>query len=222
MYNNGIGEQVAPVQWFRRSTDGGKTWTQPIRPFPTHVGRNGEIAFVVDSNDILHVFFGQRIPSGGIDATHGMWHSMWQGGGWSPPGAVVTGTGRPDFDPYDARAVVSQGNTILVTWRTDPGVGEKSTWFSYLKLDAPGLPIVALPAVLPTSVPTPTATVQMGSEPTSIQATATPSTDTGDSDSLPLSVEPATPPSNPGMPLVVGVVPALLFIAATYVMKRLN
>ncbi|MBK8047619.1 MAG: hypothetical protein IPK16_11145 [Anaerolineales bacterium] len=91
MYNNGLGESAAPVQWFQRSSDGGKTWSEPIRPFPNHIGRNGSISFVRDGSGTLHVFFGQRIPSGGDNKKYvrDMWHATWRGGSWG-----AAGTGR--------------------------------------------------------------------------------------------------------------------------------
>jgi hypothetical protein len=145
LYNNGLEGQVPPVQWMLRSDDGGKTWSQPIRPFPTHIGRNGTISLVVDGADTLHVFFGQRTSGGeGEPVIHGMWHSVWNNG-WGPLQPVVSAPQSESFDPYDARAIVSQGNVILVTWRTDPGRKDVWPFYSSTALDMPELPVVALP-----------------------------------------------------------------------------
>jgi hypothetical protein len=137
-YNNGIPpEGVPPTNWVRVSVDNGTTWTERIRISREHVGRNGLLSFVVDSDHRLYIFFGLRIPLGGDQATHGMWYSVWQDGQWSNSGAVVSGAGSIGFDPYDARAVIATGNRLLVTWRTDPGRASRGVWYSYAVLDTP-------------------------------------------------------------------------------------
>lgn len=151
-----------------RSTDGGQTWTDPIPPFP-HVGLNGPGDFVVDANDDLHYFWAQRITAG--PDIHGVWHSVWQGNGWSEPEAVVSGptvadqTGDKAFDPYDVQAVVSQGNVLLVTWRSDPGLKGNGVWYSFFETNAPELPLAGWPT-LPEEV-------------SSVSSSATPSTPVG-------------------------------------------
>jgi hypothetical protein len=144
--------------WQRTSADG-QTWSVPARIFARHVGVNGNLALVVDGNDQLLMFFGQRI-SGSPDI-HGMWHSEWLQNNWTEPEAVVSGprqmSGMTSFDPYGAEAAVSQGNVILVTWRTDPGNGpenENGVWYSYAQLDAPET--AAIPTM--TRQPTPAGT----------------------------------------------------------------
>ncbi len=141
---------LPPKIMMRRSTDGGKTWDAPAVLFPRHVGVNGSISPVIDGNDELHLFFGQRI-SGNPDV-HGMWHSILEGNRWTEPNAVVKGPriwdleGLTSFDPYEARAVVSQGNVILVTWITDLGERKPNgVFYSYSVLDAPESPVVPLP-----------------------------------------------------------------------------
>lgn len=132
----------------RRSMDNGETWSDPSFIFPRHVGVNGALALVVDSNQDLHLFFGQRI-SGNPDI-HGVWHSEFVNNRWLEPEGVVKGPAVDDkvgysaFDPHTVRAVVSQGNVILVTWRTDPRNKGNGVWFSYKKIDAPEQPIVQM------------------------------------------------------------------------------
>ncbi|MCB0189202.1 MAG: exo-alpha-sialidase [Caldilineaceae bacterium] len=139
------------TRWIRRSRDNGLTWSEPVKAFPSHIGSNGPVTFVIDSNDVLHVFFGER--TGEHPADHGMWHSTWDGNQWRPPRAIVSDKVRDDFDPSFARAILSQGNVILVTWMTDPGKLQRGTWYSYTTLAAPELPVEALP-----TPPPPTAT----------------------------------------------------------------
>jgi len=133
----------------RQSSDGGMTWDDPFNIFPRHVGVNGSLSLVIDGNNDLHLFFGQRI-SGSPDI-HGMWHSVFLNNRWVEPEGIIRGPkileteNYNSFDPYEARAVVSQGNTILVTWRTDPGSKGNGVWYSYKRVDAPESPVVQLP-----------------------------------------------------------------------------
>ena len=204
----------ANANWWRRSNDGGQTWSEPVRVSPRHVGLNGPISFVVDNNNILHMFFGQRIN----DLNHGMWHSIWQGYGWTDPEAVVSGpmsqVPGKEFDPHSASAVVSQGNVILVTWTTDAQVMVDDVWYSYIILDAPELPVVALPTPTgPTPVPAPTATpslIKPTPSPTRHVLTNYQNTDT------------AGGTSNPATPIIAGIVPVVFLISVFIVVYRLN
>jgi hypothetical protein len=146
------------TRWMRRSFDGGDTWTDPVRLF-AHVGSNGAAAFVKNSDNVLHMFFGNRV---GNPAIHGMWHTTWQVDEqrWREPEPVVSGPrvtgplGGAGFDPSFARVVALQGNILLLTWVTDPGAGQNGVWYTYTQLDAPAWPRQPLPE--PTLVPTPT------------------------------------------------------------------
>jgi hypothetical protein len=145
-YNNGIPPVgVPPTNWMRASADNGQTWTERIRISQEHVGRNGLLSFVVDSENQLRLFFGLRVPTSGIEALHGMWHTVWQNGRWSRSEAVVSAPGGRGFDPYDARAAVALGNRLLLTWRTDPGNAQPGVWYSYTLLNGPTLEAAAVP-----------------------------------------------------------------------------
>lgn len=148
LYNDDVSaEQHSTTRWLRRSFDYGATWTDPIRPFPNYIGENGHAVYAVDSDNVLHMLLGNRT----IDSTHGMWHSIWNGSRWTDLEAVVSGPrvvakkGENGFDPGLPKVVISQGNTILVTWATDPGAGHNGIWYSYLTLTAPALAITPLP-----------------------------------------------------------------------------
>jgi hypothetical protein len=205
---------ATPKVMMRRSSDGGRTWTDPAQPF-RHVGANGIMSFAVDSKDDLHLLWAQRIT--GSPDIHGAWHSMWQGGDrWTEPEAIVSGphvedhTGDKAFDPFDVRAVVSQGNVLLATWHSDPGLKGNGVWYSYRQLDTPELPLVPIPTVLPvTSSQAPTAS-----------ATATPASPTPTSTVRPEfknievnEAEGSNPIDNPAGAVVIGLVPAIALLA---------
>jgi hypothetical protein len=206
----------------RRSEDGGLTWTNSVALFSRHVGVNGEMSMVVDGNDDLHLFFGQR--TGGADGDiHGMWHSIWQEGDrWSEPVAVVSGhrvsdyTGNTAFDPNHAEAVVSQGNVLLVAWRSDPGLMGNGVWYSYATVDAPALPVMPLPVlpiassatVTPTAAPTiPTSTPLVSPSLKTQAANRT----------APVSKDMEGELAGPGAFLIFGLLPVVGLIAATMI-----
>ncbi|MCX6043815.1 MAG: sialidase family protein [Chloroflexi bacterium] len=220
-YNNGISKEVAPVLWVRRTSDHGVTWSNPLRPFPSHIGRNGAVSIVVDSEDIMHIFFGQRTPDGSTDI-HGMWHSALRNGKWTTLQSVVSGPmvqGNDDsaFDPGDARAVVSQGNLLLVTWATDPGNGSNGVWYSYAQLDTPAL--AAAPLVVPPALftPTPVATPIDEQAPTAMPiSTREPVTF---SNQRPSS---STFTNNAAAPLLAGLIPVLMLLTCIFVVTKVR
>jgi hypothetical protein len=208
---------ATPKLTMRRSSDDGRTWTEPVTPF-RHTGVNGTLSFAVDSNDDLHLLWAQRIT--GSPDIHGMWHSTWQGGGWTEPEAVVSGPMINDpfrdqsFDPYNAEAVVSQGNVLMATWRTDPGPQNKANgvWYSYKRLDAPEAPVVALPTI-------PSKPQQLSATPTVALSRSTPTLaprptlsdwDTSGVSNLPV-------PDNPAAPVVIGLVSVFLVLLIAFV-----
>jgi hypothetical protein len=206
----------------RRSMDDGISWSKPTGIFSRHVGVNGSLSLVVDSNGELHLFFGQRIT--GNPDIHGMWHSVWERDKWSEPEAIVSGPAVADqegdkaFDPFEAHAVVSQGNVLLVTWRSDPGLKGNGVWYSYKGLEAPELPIEELPAPIqqkPTPdlisiTPTPT---QLSQEGLLIQY----------DEPLPEElINESSEVSSPMRPLISGLVPAIIIVALVIVIKRKN
>jgi hypothetical protein len=158
MYNNGNpfnGRPVSigrPVQMVSLSSDHGETWRAPEVPFYQLLGRSGEHALVVDSGHVVHALFVQRVETVKDDkykVLAGIWHSTFQNGFWSNPDVLNT-----SIAPHDVRAVVSQGNVLLVTWRQDPGEGADGVWYSYITLDSPELPVVQPPTQIPAPVAT--------------------------------------------------------------------
>ena len=217
MYNSGnpdTGGPVPagrPVQRVRVSSDEGRTWRDAVTPFPNHLGRSGEHALVVDSNHVAHALFMQRIEtsiSGVPTVIDGPWHSALPGDWWNEPDNFPT-----NWSPHDLRAVVSQGNVLLVTWRVDPGVGQYGVWYSYLILDAPELPVVPLPTPRPTPTVTPTHT------PTPPAPTPTPLHRPA---SIPQESGPAGVTDSPAIPLVLGLVPVVLLVVGIIMAQQLR
>lgn len=203
----------------QRSSDRGRTWTQPQEIFARHLGVNGWLAPVIDSRDALHLFFGQRIT--GRPDIHGMWHSVMHGNSWLEPAPVVSGPqvtdmqGDKAFDPYDARAVAVQGNILLVTWRSDPGLNGNGVWFAVQETDAPALEPVPLPTVSPTVTlrPAATRTPRNFSTASSLPVTVAARTD----------IDPeAAPGAQPSLPLLVALAPVVTFllVAGTWIHRR--
>jgi len=203
------------TRWMRRSIDGGHTWLDAVHLFQ-HVGSNGPASLAVDSNNRLHMFFGNRRGDPGI---HGMWTTTWLGSRWDEPVAVVSGSritdeiGGRGFDPAFANAQVLQGNLLFLSWRTDPGAGSNGIWFTYNLLNAPALPTYPFP--------TPTATVEL--VPT---ATITPRYLTPTPQEIVPTLQFSTPESgrapviNPGIWVGVSVLPAMVVIAVVVVTRR--
>lgn len=208
------------THWMYRSSDDGETWTQPIRLFE-QVGGNGPVSMVIDSSEILHMLFGNRVDSTGI---HAVWHSRWMNDHWSNPEAIVAGpqirigpNGEEGFDPSFIQAVISRGNLLFTIWRHDPMAGPTNIWFSYRTLDATELPptpfqvITAPTSESPVGVTTadPTATIEL-SMPT------------------PVVVPPSTPAPviverNPSTSIFLGIFAVgLLLLVTIMIQKRLK
>lgn len=203
------------TRWMRRSEDGGRTWSQPVRLFD-HVGSNGAAALVVDGNNRLHMFFGNRV--GESPATHGMWHSEWTSGRWSTPEAIVSGQATAGFDPARANATVSQGNLILVSWMQEPGQINRGTangaWYSYLTIDSEELPAIPLPTGSLVSQSTP-----INSDPGMPTETPEPvQTEV----KIPSSLQTldSVPSPNPMRQILIGVIPAAALVVAFIIILR--
>ena len=192
----------------RRSKDDGLTWTPAVRLFP-YVGSNGPASMVIDSSSIMHMFFGQRV--GPHPATHGMWHSTWGEGSWTYPEGIDTGFKSDTYDPSFPHAVVSQGNTILVAWRHDPG-SINGIWYSYTNLDSPQLPLKPLP--------TPGASQSATQTSASDQDLPAP-TAINNSGLITQDFEPIKnlTASQPYMPLVLGALPIIILLVIIIIIK---
>lgn len=190
-------DDFPPTRFVRISEDWGRTWSEPIRPFP-HIGEYGGAVFLHDGDGRLHLILGNRIP---VTETHGMWHSVWQGDHWSLLEPVVSGPKTNTFDPSAPRAVMANGNVLLAAWWHDAPDAELPD-FSYAIMDAQGIEPV------PVQTPTPEATA-VGSV-NSATAVAIPANLPALSDSgLAVNVE----TTSPDRTLAMGVLPVLVIIA---------
>ena len=199
-----------PIQRVRLSSDNGQTWNDPVDPFPLHLGRSGEHALVVDSNQNVHAIFIQRIElsiGAKYSAIAGIWHSILHGNKWSEPERLIT-----TIAPHDVRAIICQGNILLGVWREDPGEGQAGIWYSYKTLNTPELPVIPLPTISAT--------------PTDIaNKTAIPAiilTSTHLSELAPVSQGDPVANNNPTLPLVIGIVPAILLLFGVIVIREIR
>ena len=155
------------TRWMRRSSDDGATWSEPIKIFPKFQGTNGPASMIIDGNNELRVFFGNRTNGA---QTFGMWQSIWDGNRWGIPEPVIAGDRVQDdqggigFDPSHAEARILNGNHMFLAWTTDPGAGRNGVWFSHKRLEIPPIPSILLPTV--TAIPTATPEIIPSPEPT--------------------------------------------------------
>lgn len=212
VYNNGIPPNgVPPAEWMIVSRDYGSTWSDPIRPFPQHVGRNGVISLLIDGENNLQMFFADRIPffiNGVYSQTFGIYQSTWLGDHWSGAEEVFgSGQHAQSIDrsvgAYDVRAISSQGNVIMVTWRFDPGGIHNGVWYTYKSLDFPEQPAEELPV--------PASQTNPGILTTKPAAITTPLATAGSINPAELNENPSSK-INPGSYLLVGLIPVMILI----------
>jgi hypothetical protein len=199
-------DQGRPVMKASISRDGGLSWDGPSAPFPLHNGRSGEHALAVDSNGKVHGLFVMRIDqqfNGEYSPVGGIWHSAFQNGIWGNPDRIVT-----TVPAHDVRAIVVQGNVLLVVWIMDPGDGMSGVWYSYFILDAPELPVATAPAVLPA--------ISTGQFPTQAPVIRAPTSQTEILQNL------STPRLgyNPSFPVLVGIASVFLLVIGLLVARR--
>jgi len=203
---------IVPTRWMRLSSDGGQTWTDPVRPFDNLFGEDGSAVLLVDSNDALHIILTNRLNN----VIHNVYHSIWQGDNWSFVEGIVADISKAGVDPAFPSAVISQGNVLLVTWISDWAL-RAGVWYSHTTLDAPELPVMPLrtPAATPTltSTPTVSAAPTLSPSPKAVLASH------GD------ELLTASSVSSPTAPLMAGVFPVVLLISivvAVHSLRRSN
>lgn len=211
------------AHWMVQSSDYGQTWMDPVRIAPNLIGRNGAVSMVIDSNNVLHMLFGERRP--GKTDIHGVWHVTYVKGHLDPVQAVVSGPQVVDkvngkgFDPVNVQAVISQGNVLLVTWLTDPGIGNNGVWYSFSILNTFEMPLKPLPTQhIPISITlTPAVTSPM------IIPSKAPELVKSETESKVINpVQSSSILGSPITPLVLGIIPVLLIIFVTIIYTSIS
>lgn len=203
------GSPPAAGRYHRWSSDGGKTWSNT-----TVISKSGGLtqgwpAIVADSAGIVHLFMFAGSARG--DDMH---YASWDGTAWSEltiisPGEAGGWTGFPS-------AVVRYGNELHVAWTVFHGENvAPGIWYTTKRTSAPWVP----PAPILTAQATPSMAATPSLTPTA-SVTATPSP----SPTVRLVVtEPyAQDNSNPGLPVVLGILPVVVLVAGVVLMQALR
>lgn len=195
------------TRFYIMSKDNGVTWSEPVHPWP-HIGEYAAALLLLDSSGTLHTVMGNRTG----DCCHGMWHAKWMGDYWSDLEPMILGPKSSTFDPSGPSGVITRGNYLLVSWRTDTLPEDRNgAWYTFGRLNAPEVAV----APLPTSTYTPTPYLT----PTPLPPTPTPAPDKAyysqfdDPELMQMD--------NPGMPLVWAAAPATILIAALMVIRHI-
>lgn len=206
----------AGQRWYRWSSDGGETWSQPQQISPDHRGLTLPVAAAFDSAGTLHlVSMGWRDLPG---RPSGAFHLFWQNGKWSLPQLIGP---RSDWDAEYSALAITGGNRLVAAWTDKLGPKESfQIWASSLKVDAPTRP--------PQPEPTPLAPVAVASPGAEQAAARTSSATSAEGGTEQDAVDTAAAPSptaalavaGPGIkaaqppwwPLMAGVLPVVLVL----------
>ena len=211
------------------SYDGGLTWSEPIDTFYWLIADNGYINMVRDSAGRMHAFLPRRVREGydskclelpgcaNTDSGDALWHSVWEGGThWREPQPV----GGFTYPSITGDLASVGGNYISVAF--NGGNEFVTAWFDYTYFelmvmqceieDAPAVAPQPWPAPTPTPTMTPTSMPEESVSPVGNTPEPTRPLAPADSD-LPQSDENGTD-VNPGLPVLLGVIPALALIMA--------
>lgn len=191
------------------SSDAGETWTDPVDAFPYLIGDNGAVQFVKDGDGRLHCFVASRVREGILDRpdVQGLWHSVLeQGRRWREPLLMAQSDGITN--PHVA---IVNGNRIVAVWYESQvydiiaktGTIESASFIP--SVDWPKPANVAEPSPTPSATPTLAAAA----------AVVTPLPEQSDPGGRVQTV-------STGTYLILGIIPALMIIAALVVWQRLR
>jgi hypothetical protein len=200
-WNGRAGHKGRYHQW---SPDGGRTWsntTEVLAPDSAagDAGLTGFPALVTDASGVLHM-----VTTGG----GGDYYLHWADGSWSQPvlvspgvsGRGVTGESASLEQPSIA---LSEGNRLHVVFHD----GFQRIWYTGSEIDAPHRDGAPLPA--PTVAPTAAATAPPSPTPRP-SAVLQPAAELDAAGAAPAG-------ASPGIPLLVGILPAFLLVAGVLV-----
>jgi hypothetical protein len=143
---------------FRYSSDGGLTWSSPVRLFG---GLNGQAfdGMTVDATGRIHYFAQIRFPTA-------IYHSIWDGTRWTSPSTVYfikySGDDQEPTDKIQAHAVhpaIRAGNQIVLTFTDEPPNPKRGVYVMMMTMtDVDPAPVDTPPPSLPTATPLPVPT----------------------------------------------------------------
>ena len=153
--------------YYQWSRDHGQTWSPPAA-LPKILARSWDIPFdlydmVTDSAGTIHLLAVGR-EHAERDAPLGLYHTAWDGRGWSPPECVFCGWGYPEYP----RLAVHEGNRLHAVWFVRDNLWTRTNYEVYYSEAVSAAP-------RQTAVPWPTATATATAQPSPTAVpTATP------------------------------------------------
>ncbi len=131
----------------RFSTDGGQSWSEPVRVFGNLNGQAGD-GFAVDEAGRVHYFGQIRFPQG-------IYHAVWDNNEWSEPNLVYLlrrNAGDSFEDNVEAHRtfpIVRAGNQLVLTFTDGPTHPNRRLFSIHRKLEG-----VSSASIMPTPMPT--------------------------------------------------------------------
>lgn len=203
-----------PYRYYRFSTDAGQTWSAPVQVFGELHGQAFD-GLAVDRAGRVH-FFGQiRYPLA-------IYHGYWDQTRWSTPSMVYFVDEDGSDETFGGRVhahftlpVVRAGNQLVLTFTDPPADPHRRLFVMYHTLDDIS-PLENLPTPVPTATPIPMPS-PTPEQPTSMpkQTATAPSLESAE-------VQPLGRVSGPDLAIRVAVIPTLLVLAGTMIIRLLN
>jgi hypothetical protein len=182
------------------SMDGGKTWGEPLEIIRMGAAFGGPNMLVKDSANVLHAV---------TAISYGVYESTFDGEKWGQPEVIDV----REIDPHGQDIVVCQGNQLHVAYYDRTG-GE-TVWYAMKELtDTPRIARRAIP--VPTATPTTTSIVLPTSMPTT---TPIPTETPIPTISVSEKNVPPTGTESPLTPLLFGLIPVGVLVAAAIVFR---